>query len=181
VTLPGYHLAGGAVEVTGGCRLAGYKVVSDTEIRMRLEGTRSIDDKDDGCFFTVRTAGGSAGGWVAVALTPEEQKEKRNRQQAASRAKVDAMMRAAGRKWVMRFADGASDIYTAKAPENPGMPEFQTVDGRTATIVIRPDRSVFFIEGNCVRSGKLVDVQVRNGESMAGCPPPGPWSGTVEP
>lgn len=181
VTLPGSHLGGAIVEAKGACRLSGYKVVSDTEIQMRLQGTRSIDDKEDGCFFTVRTAAGSADGWVVVELTPAEAQAKEGRQRMESRAKVDAMARAAGRKWVIRFADGASDTYTVRAPENPGLPEFQTGDGRTAKIVVRPDQSVVLVEGGCVRNGRLVEGRVTKGTSMAGCAHPGSWSATVEP
>jgi hypothetical protein len=174
-------LGGAKVETRGACRLAGYKVVSDSEIQMRLEGARAIDDKEDACFFTVRTAAGSAGGWVVVALTPEEEKQKHGREVAASRSKMEAMVRAAGRKWVIRFADGGSNTYTAKEPDEPGMPEFQTGDGRTAKIFVRPDGSVTLLEEGCVRNGKLVEGRVKNGESMAGCVHPGAWSATVEP
>ena len=181
VTLPGAHLTGAVVEVTGACRLAGYKVVSDAEIQMRLEGTRSIGDKEDGCFFKVRTAAGSDGSWLVVNLTPKEEQEKRERQKTESRAKVDAMARAAGHKWVIRFVDGASDTYTVRASEEPGLPEFETGDGSTVTIVVRPDRSVVLMEGGCVRNGKLVEGRVTNGTSMGGCAHPGSWSATVEP
>jgi hypothetical protein len=182
VKLPGSHLTGATVEAKGACRLASYKVVSATEIQMRLEGARPIDAKEDGCFFTVRTAAGSAGGWLVVSLTPEEEKEKHSREVAASRTKMEAMVHAAGKKWVIRFADGASNTYTAKEPDEPGMPEFQTGDGHTAKIFVQPDGSVVLMEEGCVRRGRLVEGRVKNGDSMTGCEHhPGAWSATVEP
>lgn len=181
VTLPGFHFTGAAVTVRGDCRLAGYKVVSDSEIQMDLEGARAIDDKEDACFFTVATAAGSSTSWIIVDLTPDEQKEKDRRQEAKDRAKAEAIIRAAGHKWTLRFADGTTEVFTAQGFDSTGMPQFASASGETALFVVPPDGRVLMIEGKCVRGGRLVGNRVEKGESQAGCAHPGEWSGTREP
>lgn len=181
VMLPGFHFTGAQVTVRGACRLEAFQVVSDNEIQMRLEGARSIDDKEDGCFYTVRTPAGSASSYVVVSLTKEEEKEKAAREEAAGRARLDAMIHAAGRKWTLHFADGTTETYTAKPAQGPEPPPFVATDGHSATILVQPDSHVFFMEGRCVRGGRLVNGQVKNGESLPGCPHPGAWTAAVEP
>lgn len=180
VTLPGFHFTGAQVHVKGACTLAGYKVISDTEIQMKLKGARTIDDREDGCFFTVSNAAGSATSWVVVDLTDAEEQEKASQEEAAGRAKAQAMANAAGKRWQLRFADGATETYTVQPKDGDALPKFKSSSGILATIVVRPDNSVYLVNGGCVRSGQLVNGQVKNGQSMAGCSHPGSWSATVE-
>jgi hypothetical protein len=179
VTLPGLNLSGAKVTVKGVCKMTGYKVVSDTKIQMSLEGARAITDTEDGCFFTVTTPAGSASGWVSVDLSDEEKTQKEAKQKADDRAKGQALTAAAGKKWEVRFADGATETYTAKPGEEGEMPAFVTSGGKPASIVVRANNSAILIEGECMRSGRLLNGQVKDGTSMGNCSHPGSWSATV--
>ncbi len=159
--------------------MTGYKVVSDSEIQMSLEGNRSIEDTDDGCFFTVTTPAGSASGWVSVDLTDEEKTQMQAKQKADDRAKVQALTSAAGKKWEVHFADGTTETYTAQPREGEAMPAFETSDGKPASIVVRANNSVILIDGQCMRSGHLLNGLVKDGTSMGNCSHPGSWSATV--
>jgi hypothetical protein len=180
VTLPGFHLAGAKVAVKGVCKLASYKVASDTQIEMSLEGARSIADKDNGCYFTVTTPAGSAEGWLSVDLTDDEKAQQESKQKADDRAKAQAFVSAAGKKWQLRFADGATETYTAKPQEGEGMPSFTTHDGKPASIIVKPDNSAILIDGQCMRKGHLMNGQVKDGQSMGNCSHSGAWTASVD-
>src|ERR1039457_5994321 len=53
VSLPGLHLTGTTVTVSGVCTLQSFQVVSDTQIRVMITGNRTPDDKDGRCSLQV--------------------------------------------------------------------------------------------------------------------------------
>lgn len=180
VTLPGFHLSGAKVTLDGPCRLASYEVVSDNEIRMQIQGALTIDDAESQCGIHVKTAAGSAATWIVVALTDDEQRQKEAKQVERNRAKAMAMLARSGRRWDIRFADGAADTYNSKGMDPDGMPLFLNRAGQEVKLAVRDDNTVFIIEDRCVRGGTLLDGQVKNGTSMEGCPHPGTWTATVQ-
>ncbi len=89
------------------------------------------------------------------------------------------MTSAAGKKWEVHFADGATETYTAQRHEGEAMPAFETSDGKPASIVVRANNSVILIDGQCIRNGHLLNGQVKDGTSMGNCSHPGSRSATV--
>jgi regulator of protease activity HflC (stomatin/prohibitin superfamily) len=139
-----------------------------------------VDDKDDQCSIIVHTASGTASTWIVVELTEAQQQEQAARQKAEGKAKAQAFLNRAGKVWRLRFEDGATQTYTATGANEDGMPTFQSSAGSTVKIAVSNDNNVTIIEQGCLRSGKLVGSQVKNGQSMGGCTPSGSWSATVE-
>ncbi len=180
VTVPGFHFLHATVEAWGVCRLVEYKINTDTELQMLLEGRRTLDDKDDACHFRVRNAAGAATSWIVVGLTAEQEAERRAREEAAGRAKIAAVNQAAGKKWILHFANGAEDTYLAQGSNPDGMPVFKRSDDQTVKIFVRPDGSVTMIEEGCMRTGRMSGNKVEKGESAGDCRPAGSWSATVE-
>lgn len=181
VTVPGFHLAHSQVEVKGVCKLLGYKIVSDNQIQMTLQGVRRIDDKEDGCFFTVRNASGSASSYVVVDLTDAEKRQQTDRQITEDQNRVRDFVAQAGKKWDVHFADGGAETYVAQGASPDGMPMFQANDGRSVKIMVRPDHSLVLIDDSCLRTGRLVDGKVTAGQSMPGCTHFGAWTASVTP
>jgi hypothetical protein len=179
VTLPGFHLAGAHLETDHLCKVVSYKVVSDNEIKMKVEGTRTVGDQDDRCAIIVTTPGGTTSTWIVVELTEAQQQEQEARQKAAGMAKAQAFQNRAGKTWHLRFADGATQMYTATGPDADGMPGFQSSEGIAAKITVTNDNTVTIIQADCVRSGKVVGTQVKDGQSMGECSPVGSWTATV--
>lgn len=179
VTLPGLHLTGAKLRLWGSCRLASYDIVSDTLIRMQVEGVRA-PGSDETCHIQVFNARGHESTWIVVNLTPDEEKQVAEKKKAAGMAKLDAAVAAAGKRWQVRFGDGAVETWSARGNSPDGMPQFQDGAGHIIKIAVRPDNSVFVIREGCVLSGNLVNGRVTAGQAMPGCPHAGSWSATVE-
>ncbi|HWE87445.1 MAG TPA: hypothetical protein VG267_21035 [Terracidiphilus sp.] len=178
-TLPGFHLTGARVETDHLCKVISYKVVSDNEIKMTLQGTRGVDDKEDQCGITVRTSSGSASTWLVVELTPEEAAEQKQRQEAEGQEKAAAFVRRSGKAWRLTFAGGTGVTYTADGGDDDAMPTFRTDGGAAAKIAVSDDNKVMIIEEGCVRSGTLSGTSVKDGQSRGNCTPAGGWTATV--
>jgi hypothetical protein len=177
VTLPGLHLTGTTLTVDGACSLQSFQVISDTAIKMKLRGNRTITDKDDGCFLHVHQGTKQASTYVVVDLTEAEQQQQNSQQVAAAKTKADAYMAGLGTQWTLHYADGATEVLTAQ-PADPGqLPDFTSNLGGT-TKVMTANGTVMIIAGECVRSGTLIGNQVKDGKVMAGdCKHPGAWTG----
>ncbi|HEY1806166.1 MAG TPA: hypothetical protein VGG45_16960 [Terracidiphilus sp.] len=180
VTLPGFHLSGANVTLHGVCKLVSYKVDSDNEIKMTITGARSIEDKDDTCSMAVKTVGGQASTWIVVELTDAQQQEQKAEQDAAGKAKAESFLSRSGKKWNLQFAGGTTAAYTSTGASPDGMPTFDDGAGNQVQIAVSDDGTVTMIESGCIRSGKLVGTEVKNGQSMGQCTPPGTWTATVE-
>jgi hypothetical protein len=180
VVLPGFHLAGAHVEAGPICKLESYDVTSDKEIRMKIKGTRTVDNKDDACFLTVRTAGGTARLWIVVNFTDEEQSELEARQKANDEKNAMAFLNRSGKAWRLTFAGGARATYTATGANEDGIPTFQSNSGVSVQIAVSNTNKVMIIESGCMRSGDLVGDVVKNGQSMGECKPSGSWTATVD-
>ena len=176
VTLPGFHLSGTTVTTDGVCSLKSYKVVSDNEIQMEIEGNRPVDGKEDGCFLHVHQGAVEAHTYVIVELSEAESNEKDTKQQAANKAKFDAYSAHLGNVWSLRFADGSTETYTAQPAQEGELPDFTASSGGTAKILIGNDGKVWITSDGCLRSGTLAGGQVKDGTSMAGCKPAGAWT-----
>jgi hypothetical protein len=177
VTLPGHHLAGTTVTVTGVCTLKSYKVVSDAEIVMQIEGNRPIDSKEDGCFLKVSLGAKHADTYVVVALTEAEESQKNSDEAARDKVKAQAYMSNLGTQWILHYADGVSETFTAQ-PADPGqLPDYSSTSGTTAKIMISDGTNVTIMADGCILSGTLTGSQVKNGKVYAGtCKHPGAWT-----
>jgi len=180
VTLPGFHLTGARIITGNTCKVVSYQVVSDSEIKMNIEGTRSVDDKDDTCTLEVRTPAGSASTWIVVELTDAEQQQVKAREQAEGAAKAQAFIAKAGKAWHLTFAGGATETYSSAGADADDMPTFHNAAGNDVKIAVTNDGNVMIIEPGCMRSGKLTGTQVKNGQSQGECAPAGSWTATVD-
>lgn len=179
VTLPGFHLTGARIVTGKICKVVSYEVVSDSEIKMNIEGTRTVDDEDDTCTLEVRTPAGSASTWIVVELTDAEQQQVKVREQAAGQAKAQAFIARAGKTWHLTFANGATETYSSTGADADNMLIFHNNGGGDVKIAVSDDGNVIIIEPGCIRSGKLADNQVKNGQSQGECAPAGEWTATV--
>jgi hypothetical protein len=180
VTLPGYHLTGTTVTVSGECTLKSYKVVSDSEITMEIEGNRGVDDKDDACYLQVHQGTYEAHTWVTVALTEDEQNEKSAKQKSEDQANGEAYVAHLGKEWTLHFADGSSDTFTAQPAASGELPDFVDSNGTTAKIATTDGGKVMVILGTCMRSGTLVDGRVKDGTAIGDCKPAGSWTAQMK-
>jgi len=179
VVLPGFHLTGAHIETDHLCTVVSYRVVSDNEIKMKIKGTRTIDDTEDQCSIHIRTAGGIASTWIVVELTDTQQQEQTARQKKAAKAKADAFISRSGKTWHLKFADGSSETYTSTGMNQDSMPTFTSGTSKAVKIAVANDNSVIIIEPNCIRSGKLVGSIVKDGQSQGDCSPSGSWEATI--
>ncbi len=176
VALPGFHLLGTTVTASGACALKSYKVISDTEIRMTIEGDLPIDAKDDGCFLDVSKGAKKTGTYVVVELTEAEQHQKDAQQAAAAQAKANAYMAGLGTQWTVRHGDGATEVFTAQ-PADPGeLPTFTSSSGASAKIMTTGDGTVVIVADSCMMTGTLSGDQVKDGKSQGNCKHPGAWT-----
>jgi hypothetical protein len=180
VTLPGFNLTGTTLTATGSvCTLKSYKIVSDSQIQMAIETHRKIDDKEDGCFLQVHQGAFETGTYVVVDLTQAEWDEKNAKQQADSKAKGEAYMAGLGKQWIVRLSDGSSETFTVQ-PAQPGeLPDFAGSSGHTAKIMTTNGKAVIVV-GSCMRTGTLVNGQVKDGTSVGECKPGGSWTGQMK-
>ena len=178
VTLPGYHLAGAHLKTDPICEVVSYQSTDD-EIKIKMKGTRTVDDKDDLCTIEVRTPGGMASTWIVVELTDAQQEEQRSRQYAEDKAKAEAFTNRAGKTWRLSFANGSSDTYTSTGANPDSVPTFQNSAGGEVKLTVSNDNSVTIIEPGCLRTGTLMGTQVKNGQSQGQCTPSGSWTATV--
>jgi hypothetical protein len=178
VSLPGLHLTGTTVTVSGACTLASSQVVSDTEIQLKITGNRTLDDKDDGCFLQVHQGDKQASTYVVVNLTDAEQRQLDARQAATAKAKADEYMASLGTRWTIRYADGKTETLTVQPAEPGEMPDFASNRGGTAKVMINGGNKVMIIANECILSGTITpDNKVDDGKVMAGtCPHPGAWT-----
>jgi|GEM_PF-3127933 len=179
VTLPGAHLTGARIVTGRICKVVSYRVVSDSEIKMNIEGTRTVDDKDEACTLEVRTAGGSASTWIVVEFTDAEQQQVAAREQAEGEAKAQALLAKAGKTWHLTFSSGAQETYSSVGADADSMPTFHNAAGDDVKIAVSDDGSAMIIEPGCMRSGKLIGTQVKDGQSQGECTPAGSWTATV--
>lgn len=179
VTLPGFHLTGAKIETGSVCKAVSYEVVSDNEIKMNIEGTRTVDDKDGTCYLYVRTPAGSASTWIVIDLTDAQQKVVDARQKAEGKAKAAALLKRAGTAWHLTFANGMAETYSSAGADADSMPIFHNGAGAEVKIAVSDDGNVVIIEPGCMRTGKLADNQVKNGQSQGDCTPAGSWTATV--
>ena len=180
VTLPGLHLTGARIITEKTCRVVSYQVVSDHEIKMNIEGTRTVDDKDDTCTLEVRTPAGSASTWIVVELTDAEQEQVKERERAEGEAKARAFIAKSGKVWHLTFSGGATETYSSAGANDDAMPIFHSATGDEVKIAVSNDGTVMIIEQGCMRSGTLAGNQVKNGQSRGECTPAGPWTATVD-
>jgi hypothetical protein len=176
VTLPGHNLTGTTLTVSGVCTLKSYKVVSDTEIDMQLEGNRPVDGKEDGCFLKVSHGAKQASTYVIVDLTDAEQQQQTANQAAAAQAKANAYMANLGAQWTVRFANGSTEVFTAQ-PADPGqLPDFTSSSGGTKIMI--SNGSVVILADGCMLSGTLTGNQVKDGQVTAAgdCKHSGTWT-----
>ena len=94
-------------------------------------------------------------------------------------AKAAAFLKRSGTAWHMIFANGATETYTSAGANDDAMPTFHNSAGRDVKIAVSNDGTVMMIEPGCIRSGKLADNQVKNGQSQGDCTPAGEWTATV--
>jgi len=179
VTLPGMHLTGAKIETGSICKAVSYEVVSDDEIKMNIKGTRTVDDKEDQCTLKVVTPAGSASTWIVVDLTDAQQQEFDAREKAEDEAKAAAFLKRSGTAWHLTFANGATETYSSAGANDDAMTIFHNSAGSDVKIAVSNDGTVMIIEPGCMRSGKLADNQVKNGQSQGECTPAGPWTATV--
>jgi hypothetical protein len=179
VTLPGFHLTGARIITEKTCKVVSYQVVSDNEIKMNIEGTRTVDDKDDTCTLEVRTPAGSASTWIVVELTDVEQEQVKQRERAEGEAKAQAFIAKSGKVWRLTFAGGATETYSSVGANDDAMPTFHNAAGDEVKIAVSNDNTVMIIESGCMRSGKLAGSQVKDGQSQGECTPSGTWTATV--
>jgi hypothetical protein len=175
VTLPGLHLSGATLTVNGVCTLKSYKVTSDTQIQMILEGHRAIDDKEDGCFLHVHQGSFQTGTYVIVDLTQAEWDEKQTKERAANKAQGEAYMASLGKQWVVHYANGSSETFVVQPADEGELPDYTSASGATAKFAITGGK-VVMMAGSCMRSGILNGSQVKDGTSMGDCKPAGAWS-----
>ena len=180
VVLPGLHLTGAKLDGDRNCKVVSYEVSSDKEIRMKIKGTRAVDESEEACYIKVSTAGGSATFWIVVELTEAQQAIADAHKRAAEAANASAFQSRSGKTWKLHFAGGASETYTLTGNNPDGMPTFQSNSGAEAQIAVSKDNMVTIIGTGCMRFGKLVGSEVKNGESRGDCNPPGSWTATVE-
>jgi hypothetical protein len=179
VKLPGTHLSGTTVTASGAvCTLKSYKVVSDTEIMMMIEGHREIGAEEDGCFIKVHQGTFAAGTYVVVDLTEAEKQEKNRQQREADKAKGQAYMAGLGRQWTLHYSNGTSETFSVKPADEGELPEFQSATGAIVKIMTTSDNKVMVMGGDgCMRQGTLVNGEVKDGSSMGNCNPAGAWTG----
>ena len=180
VVLSGYHLTGAHVDVKPICTIESYQVASDSEIRMKIKASRTIDDKDGACYLTVRTPGGTAQAWIIINFTESEQADFDARQRAEEKQKATAFQNRSGKSWQITFAGGQHETYTATGADPDGMPSFQSNSGASVKIAVSNDNKITIIDSGCIRTGSVVGNEVKNGQSMGQCDPLGSWTGTVE-
>jgi len=180
VTLPGFHLAGAHVDAGPICKIESYQVASDQEIRMKIKGTRSVDHKDNACWITVRTPGGTARLWIVVDYTEEEQAAVDAKQRSDDQKNATAFQNRSGKAWRLTFAGNVHESYIATGADPDGMPTFQTSSGASVQIAVSNNNKVMIVESGCMRSGDLNGNEVKNGQSMGECKPSGAWTATVE-
>jgi hypothetical protein len=181
VTLPGFHLAGAHIATGAQCSLAAPPIVSDNEIKMKLKGTRKVEDNEDKCDLIVHTAGGTASTWIVVELTEDQQQVQTAREKSEEQSKAEAFIAKSGKSWHLKFAGGASETYTATGENQDAMPTFQKSAGASVRIAVSNDNTVLILDSSCMRSGKLVGTEVKDGKSQGDCTPAGSWTATVVP
>ena len=180
VKLPGFHLTGARVETENNiCQVVSYEVVSDNEIHLKLKGTRPVDGDDTSCTIRVSTAAGSASSWLVVDLTDAEEDQRKAHAKAAEQSNAAAFFDRTGRSWHITYAGGTAVTYTSVGPDEGGMPTFKSDSGKTIQIAVTQDNKVMMMEPGCMRSGKLIGAEVKNGQSQGECSPAGAWSATV--
>ncbi len=179
VTLPGLHLTGAQIMTGKICKIVTYNVVSDSEIRMNIRGTRTVDDKDDTCTLQVRTPQGSASTWITVELTDAEQQQFKAREEAEGSNKAQALLAKAGKTWRLTFSSGAAETYSSAGADTDSMPTFHNAAGDDVKIAVSDDGTVMIIGPGCMRSGKLTGTRVKDGQSQGECTPAGSWTATV--
>ena len=180
VVLPGYFLTGATVTTDPICRIVSQEVVSDREIRMKIEGVRKVDDADGKCSLFVTTPKGKAATWIVVDLTDDEAEQQKTQLRAAEMAKGKEFVARSGKSWKLTFAGGVTTTYTVSDRPEDGLPVFTSSQGSTAKIVVSNAGVVSIVDSTCVRTGKLVGNTVKSGQSMGDCTPPGTWTGVVE-
>jgi hypothetical protein len=177
VLLPGLHLNGTTVTVSGVCTLQSFQILSDDAIRMKITGNRTLDDKDTNCNLQVHQGAKQAEASVTVNLTDAEQHELDARQAAAAKVKNEQYAATLGTRWTLHFADGKSETLTAQPAEPGQLPDFTSNRGGTAKVMINGGNKVMIIENECILSGTITDSKVDDGKVMAGnCPHPGAWT-----
>ena len=176
VTLPGFHLLGTTVTASGACALKSYKVVSDNEIRLTIEGDLPIDAKDDGCFLDVRKGAKKTGTYVVVELTEAEQHQKNAQEGAAAQAKANAYMAGLGTQWTVRHSDGATEVFTAQPADAGELPAFTNAAGESVKIMTTRDGTVVIVADSCMMTGTLTGNQVKDGKSQGNCKHSGAWT-----
>lgn len=182
VTLPGFNLSGAKVESEPMCPVVSYQVISDNEIRMKLRGEREVDEPSGQCTITIHTPGGTVSNWLYVKLTADEEKEHQAHQNAKDWGKVQQLLARTGKSWRITYSDGSTETYISMHTDpNAGIPSFRSASGKTVQIAVGEDNGVTLIdtEHECMRGGKLVGTDLKDGESMGNCSPPGKWSATV--
>lgn len=180
VTLPGFHFTGARVETEPMCPVVSYEVVSDNEIRMKLRGNRDVDEPSGQCGVTIRTSAGSASSWLYVKLTDAEEREHQSHQDAKDRAKYDQFLGRLGKSWRIAYSNGTTETYSVvPAASDGGLPSFRSASGKTIQVMVGEDNGVTIIDNQCMRGGKLVGAEVKNGQSQGNCSPPGAWTATV--
>ncbi|HVT96716.1 MAG TPA: hypothetical protein VHE33_04365, partial [Acidobacteriaceae bacterium] len=179
VLLPGYNLTGAKVTTDPICHIVS-QVATDREIRMKIEGTRKIDDPDDKCSLFVTTPKGKAATWIVVDLTDEESEQQKTQERATETAKGAEFVARSGKSWKLIFAGGGKATYTVSDEVDDGMPLFKSSGGGTAKIMVSNDGTVSILETGCIRTGKVTGNTVKNGQSLGTCSPPGAWTGVVE-
>jgi len=181
VTLPGFHFTGARVETEPMCPVVSYEVVSDNEIRMKLRGNRDVDEASGQCGVTIRTAAGSASSWLYVELTDAEKKEQQSHQNAKDLGKYQQFLARTGKSWRVTYSNGTTETYAAMPsdPNAAGLPGFRSTSGRAIQVAVGEDNGVTIIDNQCMRGGKLVGAEVKNGQSQGNCSPPGAWTATV--
>ena len=179
VTLPGLNLTGARVTSEDACRIVSQEA-TDREIRMKIEGTRKVEDTDGRCSLFVTTPKGKASTWIMVDLTDEEAEQQNTQQRAAEQAKGAEFVARSGKSWKLTFAGGGTATYTVSGEVDDGMPLFRSSAGGTAKIMVSNDGTVMILDSECVRTGKVVGNAVKNGESRGNCSPAGTWTGVVE-
>lgn len=179
VTLPGFHLAGARVETGPQCSIVSPPIVTDNEIKMNIKGTRKVDDEEDKCDLVVHTAGGKASTWIVIELTEAQQQAQSAREKSEEQAKAEAFIAKAGKSWRLKFAGGVAETYTSTGENQDAMPTFRKSGGESVRIAIANDNTVLILESNCMRSGKLIGNEVKDGKSQGECAPAGSWTATV--
>ncbi len=179
VILPGYNLAGAKVTTDPICRIVS-QVATDREIRMKIEGTRRVEDADSKCSLFVTTPKGKAATWIVVDLTDDEAEQQKTQERAAEMAKGAEFVARSGKRWKLTFAGGRTITYTVSEEVEDGMPLFKSSEGGTAKIMVSNEGMVSILETGCLRTGRVAGNTVKNGQSLGTCSPPGAWTGVVE-